>query len=342
MKLISKLISTIFLLSFSCSFVVAQTTTLNAPTGHSNYEWYKDGVVIPLEVSDSYIASAPGVYVASFEEDGCPKGSEIFVLADLCDPDLATGKSVTLNLDLPDGDEIITWSTTEVGNSITIEATTSPVQYTASVSADGGACLTQTIFTVQGINASCVVPITLSSFTARAEGCQNIIKWVTQSEIDNDYFEIQRSVDGIEFTQLAHIKGAGNSNEPLRYKYIDDRKIQSIEYYYRLVQYDFDRSTSKSKIIVVKSKCNTNNNIVAYPNPTKDHVNIIYTSSDAETVSIEIKDLLGRTVLSVPYDLKEGLNTLEINTSTLEPSTYFITMNGLNNTSKPVKLRVIK
>ncbi len=342
MKLISKLISSIFLLCFSCSFVVAQTTTLNAPTGHSNYEWYKDGVVIPLEVSDSYVASVPGVYVASFEEDNCPKGSEIFVLADMCDPDPVTGKSVTLNLDLPDGDEIVTWSTTDVGNSITIEATRSPVQYTASVSADGGACITQTIFTVQGIDASCVVPITLTQFTAKAEGCKNLIMWETQSELNNDYFELQRSVDGVEFIQIAHVKGAGNSSEPIRYEYIDDRKIHFVEYYYRLVQHDFDKNTSKSEIIVVKSDCITNNNIVAYPNPTNDHVTIVYTSSDEETVSIEIKDLLGRTVLSVPYDLKEGHNSLEINTSTLEPSTYFITMVGLYTTSTPVKLRVIK
>ena len=158
MKFINKLISSIFILCFSCSFVVAQTTTLNAPSGHSDYKWYMDGVLIPLEVSDSYVVSTAGVYVASFEEAGCSKGSEIFVLADMCDPDFATGKMVTLNLNLPDGDETVTWSNAQTGTSITVEATLSPVQYTASVSADGGACLTQTVFTVLGTTASCPCP----------------------------------------------------------------------------------------------------------------------------------------------------------------------------------------
>lgn len=111
---------------------------------------------------------------------------------------------------------------------------------------------------------SAVLPVSLVSFFGRASGSANILFWTTASESNSRSFEIQRSVDGIQFEKIADVAGAGNSNGLRQYQFTDDR-LTVPQYYYRLKQIDIDGRYSVSSIILLVNK--KANEVVVFPNP---------------------------------------------------------------------------
>jgi hypothetical protein len=104
-------------------------------------------------------------------------------------------------------------------------------------------------------NGNCVgtstLPIELLSFEVEKENDQVNVAWVTGSEINNDYFEVYASADGIVWESIAVVNGAGNSFIVNKYSTIDnDIKGYTVKYY-KLKQVDFDGTTSFSKMKVV-------------------------------------------------------------------------------------------
>jgi hypothetical protein len=81
------------------------------------------------------------------------------------------------------------------------------------------------------------LPITLKTFNAWRFNEYVYFQWVSESELNNDYYEILYSSDLKNWSSLAKINGAGNSNLPLEYNY--KSKINN-SYYYRLKQTDYD------------------------------------------------------------------------------------------------------
>jgi hypothetical protein len=109
------------------------------------------------------------------------------------------------------------------------------------------------------------LPVKLISFVAEINNGHVQLNWVTASEINNDYFTIEHSTDGVIFTSVNKIRGAGNSMHTLNYSSIHHPAIDGISYY-RLKQTDYDGKISYSKIVAVDF--NTSDFIIAiYPNP---------------------------------------------------------------------------
>lgn len=110
------------------------------------------------------------------------------------------------------------------------------------------------------------LPIELLRFTAVAKDTYVEIDWLTATEINNDYFNVERSADGLNFNSISKINGAGNSTEVLSYSLVDETPLDGISYY-RLKQTDYDGETSYSNIEAVAF--NKRNNFVfkVYPNP---------------------------------------------------------------------------
>lgn len=96
---------------------------------------------------------------------------------------------------------------------------------------------------------NCALPIELVSFDGMYANGSNLIKWVTASELNNDYFVLEKSTDGFEWSGLARIDGAGTSMNYRAYSYTDG-DVKEISYY-RLAQVDYDGSTEISNIISV-------------------------------------------------------------------------------------------
>jgi len=102
-------------------------------------------------------------------------------------------------------------------------------------------------------SSSSPLPVELSSLRARCRNNHAVIEWSTASEINNDYFVIERSNDNLNFIRVAMIKGSGNTSIPHNYSF-EDNSIITGKYFYRLSQIDYN-GTSRSFAPVTVTKC---------------------------------------------------------------------------------------
>jgi len=93
------------------------------------------------------------------------------------------------------------------------------------------------------------LPIELISFTGEAKNGFNQLNWITASELNNDFFTVEKSLNILDFEEVGKISGAGNSNTTLSYSMIDNHPTNTT--YYRLKQTDFNGDFKYSDIIVV-------------------------------------------------------------------------------------------
>ncbi|MCB0409143.1 MAG: T9SS type A sorting domain-containing protein [Flavobacteriales bacterium] len=124
-------------------------------------------------------------------------------------------------------------------------------------------------FTLASTTNANPLPIVLTSFIAKENYKTNSVDltWVTQTEINNDFFTVERSTDGYNWEEVKRLKGAGNSNSSITYNEVDEVPLSGISYY-RLKQTDFNGEFSYSDIESVSF--DSENNIIIYPNPVKD------------------------------------------------------------------------
>ena len=107
------------------------------------------------------------------------------------------------------------------------------------------------VVTLGSTTASNQLPVELISFTANAREQTVQLVWETASEINNDYFEVRRSVDGINFKKIGEVAGNGNTVEVIRYEFVDQLPVSGISYY-QLKQVDFDGAFEHSDKISVE------------------------------------------------------------------------------------------
>ena len=139
--------------------------------------------------------------------------------------------------------------------------------------------------------------IELINFYGYNKDDKNYIMWTSESEINNDKYIIERSIDGINYYVINETKAVGNSNKINNYKYIDNNIKDNTIYYYKLKDVDFNGYIQEHKIISIKTiKQNISDsfNIKVYPNPCNKIINIY--SSNADVNSVIIKDYLGRII----------------------------------------------
>jgi len=104
--------------------------------------------------------------------------------------------------------------------------------------------------TITAGGACGILPIELVKFETIPENNSVKVKWETNSEVNNDYFTIEKSNDGTQFLPVGTVHGAGTSSATLSYSFVDDQPYQGINYY-RLKQVDYDGQFTYSKTISV-------------------------------------------------------------------------------------------
>ena len=168
-------------------------------------------------------------------------------------------------------------------------------------------------------NVNCgILPIKLKTFTAKKENNNVNINWITATEINNDYFTIEHSLDGVNFRKIETIKGGGNSNKQQKYSIIDNNPDEGINYY-RLKQTDFDGTYTYSKIQAVNFTQSENSYVNIYPNPVIGQVLNIETNS--ENSSINLYNCIGE---KMKITITNSSNKHIINVSELPKGIYFI------------------
>jgi hypothetical protein len=140
-----------------------------------------------------------------------------------------------------------------------------------------------------------LLPIELLSFTGDCISDNIELNWSTASEINNDYYSIEHSLDGIAWQLVTKVDGAGNSTSINNYSVIDLARYDDLSFY-RLKQTDFDGKFKYSPIILVK-KCREDiTELTIYPNPANETLNLLYGGDTSRITSILIYNLLGEMV----------------------------------------------
>lgn len=176
-----------------------------------------------------------------------------------------------------------------------------------------------------------VLPVELLSFTAQNKGNQNLVEWVTASEVNNDYFTIEKSKNAIDFWDFKNVKGAGMSTLTNTYKIYDETPGSGITYY-RLKQTDYNGETKTYNVISVNSCTSECIDANAYSNEQGGLVvNIIETDTKAYT--IKIFDALGNKLKSETIYAQKGFNSTALDINGLSVGIYFVSFENGKNTS---------
>lgn len=159
------------------------------------------------------------------------------------------------------------------------------------------------------LNLISPLSVTVTEFEATTETQGIKLNWTTESELDNDYFSLYRSADGVQWTEIGQVDGAGNSFQQKKYEFTDYMSYRnSDELYYKLRQTDFDGKFEEYGPIVVM---NRNNSLTIYPNPSSDY---IFIPGDQTFEIFDVRGLLVKTKKSSDglYNIKDLPNGIYI------------------------------
>ncbi|MBI2270297.1 MAG: T9SS type A sorting domain-containing protein [Bacteroidetes bacterium] len=169
------------------------------------------------------------------------------------------------------------------------------------------------------------LPIQLVFFSAKEEGGKVLLTWATGVEVNNDYFSIERSLDGISFEVIGRIKGAGTSSRQLNYSFLDEKPFEDISYY-RLKQTDYDGKFEYFALGSANIRSKTQFSVYPSPAASAEMVNVSYFSAHQEEGAIiNIYNAEGSIVLSKTQSISEGRNLLSFENN-LSTGLYLLRM----------------
>lgn len=159
-----------------------------------------------------------------------------------------------------------------------------------------------------GASLDCTpLPVVLSYFSGEATQNGNRLEWITESEVNNNYFNVERSEDGVNFESIGKVSGNGNSNVTNEYIFTD--LMVNSDYYYRLKQVDYNGNFEFSNSIFLKNKKQTEVNV--YPNPTSGVLNVNISNEKEEYYTVVISNIIGVSFSTSIY-IGPNNNTIQL------------------------------
>ena len=174
------------------------------------------------------------------------------------------------------------------------------------------------------------MPVNLINFNVKCHKNNQVsLVWQTSSEVNNDYFSIQKSQNGIDWKVLEIIDGAGNSSTIQNYSAID--KVPYLgSSYYRLKQTDFYGQFEYSRIEKINSIDFINKPVQIYPNPSENIINIV--GDKSELTRIKVFNQLGHEVTHKTKIISTKNFKLILDISSLESGSYLLETTTTKNT----------
>jgi len=149
------------------------------------------------------------------------------------------------------------------------------------------------------------LPVNFLNVTARQKGNQVGISWSTSSEINNKYFDVEKSVDGgSNWTLVATQKSAGNSSITRKYDAVDVRPVAGFNYY-RIKQVDIDGKYKYSPTVNVKLLIEKTSALVL-GNPFTNQIPIEFMSKSNQSIQLSLYDITGKRVAADNWDIPQG------------------------------------
>ena len=263
---------------------------------------------------------------------GVTAGTSTYTITFTSPISIPVGNNYTINVNSSTGNtvELYTGSVTTypetyspvfsiTGNGDNNNPNGAPAYYNWNVSYAQGCARVPVVAT---ISPSCptATPVKLIEFTAELANGKVELNWSTASELNNNYFLVQRSTDGDNFTTIDTVKGHGNSNTILYYQYTDNAPVTGTVYY-RLVQVDYNGTQNSSSLASVTNEQSLTATV--YPNPFDKTINLLVSSREIYKVKVQITDLSGKVLYSsdqyttnqtilLGQELTSGMYVLEI------------------------------
>lgn len=157
------------------------------------------------------------------------------------------------------------------------------------------------------------------------------LAWTTASELNNQYFEVQHSLDGRTFQAIGQVAGHGNSVQASTYTYTDATPGAATMHYYRLRQVDTDGSSTFGPVQAVSLSAGSSAvQLSVAPNPTTPaelRVQLQYGGTAPTAAVLTVHSLLGAQVLTQPVTLQPGANVFTPNTM-LPAGAYWVSVSG--------------
>jgi hypothetical protein len=172
------------------------------------------------------------------------------------------------------------------------------------------------------ISPSVILPIELTYFEAIAQETSVLLTWETIWERGNDYFEVQKSIDGKNFFSIGKVNGKGTSIQRNNYQLIDREPYKGLNYY-RLRQVDLDGKVNYSKIIPLYFE-GDGVFFEVFPNPAQNiDVRILISAQVGEVLNIKVIDALGRKIFNENFTYQGNVIDLKTQDSVAK-GIYFI------------------
>ena len=177
-----------------------------------------------------------------------------------------------------------------------------------------------------------VLPVKLLNFAVKKEGRAAIVTWQTSSEQNNAGFDVERSINGIDFVKTGYIKGKGNSSTRQDYSFKDLQPSQGINYY-RLKQIDLDGNSTLSEIRTVDFIGGKVVSLRLFPNPATQFVQLALPSNFlGQQANISISDGTGKIVKQWMINSTQ-LSTLTLPISELPAGIWRLIISTKNETA---------
>lgn len=184
-------------------------------------------------------------------------------------------------------------------------------------------------YDILAINAA-PLSVKMKSFDGWRGNGFNFLTWVTLTETNHQYFEIERSEDAINFSTLGKVNGAGTSTVEIRYSFKDEKPLQTG--YYRLKQVDMDSYVTYSRVIRIIWPAQSMLQAI-FQNPVHGILKANLETTEAGAAQIHIVDVSGKTMLTEFFKLQKGFNQYQANLNRLSPGTYYLVITR-DNTRK--------
>lgn len=191
---------------------------------------------------------------------------------------------------------------------------------------------------IDQIVVTAFLPVELVEFSAKPLDQGVMLDWSTASEENNDYFAIERSIDGKRFKEIGKVAGNGNTYSASDYHFFDSNPPSlASTIYYRLRQVDYNGHTDYSPVEVVNREVD-NKSLQLSPNPVINELTVsLGNLLNGESIQTEVYDINGRLLKAEQFDQVD--ENFIINTSNLGDGIYLL---RVSNTQFSQTKRFIK
>ena len=171
-----------------------------------------------------------------------------------------------------------------------------------------------------------ILPVELFEFTVRRQAEDALLQWKTASEVDINYYQIEKSTDGITFSPIGQVAASGNATEIEVYEFLDTnlKNVHFSYVYYRIKIVETTNEVEYSKIKSLKLIQSVDGLVSIYPNPANETVTILIYTKRSDSGQLELLDVSGRILDYREIEIDSGAHQFEFDLGQLAAGMYFI------------------